>query len=185
MQTVVAGREARPPSIAPPWPPDPAPAPAWQVRWAADGADLRAAQRLRHRVLVDELGARPTPPVDTPPGHEADVYDPHCAHLIVCAPTADGEAVVAAARLLTPAGARDAGGCACEATFDLTRLRAQRSRLFELGRVCVDPGWRTGPALAPLWSAIANALVPHADGLLLVSATAGTPRPTSGVRSRS
>jgi putative hemolysin len=40
---------------------------------------VRAAQRLRHRVFADELGARPT----DEPGVDVDRFDAFCDHLIV------------------------------------------------------------------------------------------------------
>src|SRR5262249_9115340 len=42
--------------------------------------EVRAAQRLRHRVFAEEMQARLE---TTEEGLDADVYDPHCEHLLV------------------------------------------------------------------------------------------------------
>ena len=83
-----------------------------EVLWARDEADLRSAQRLRHQVFADEMGAHLTPPHGTPAGHDVDVFDTYCEHLLVRAqPDADeAPIVVGTYRVMTPAAARRAGG---------------------------------------------------------------------------
>jgi putative hemolysin len=54
--------------------------PLW-VGWARHQDEVRAAQRLRHRVFVDEMGARPTLTADAPPGHDCDAFDAHCEQI--------------------------------------------------------------------------------------------------------
>ncbi len=130
------------------------------VAWARDEADVSAAQRLRHRVFVDEMGARPRVPPGTPAGHDADVYDPFCEHLLVRV-RRDAEhapEVVGTYRVLTPDAARRAGGYYTDTEFDLTRLRALRPTMVELGRACVAPPWRDGAVILALWSALADFL---------------------------
>jgi putative hemolysin len=127
------------------------------VAWARDESDVRAAQRLRYAVFVEEMGARLTLPADAPAGHDIDVFDPFCEHLLVRAPASDdGEpgAVIGTYRVLTPAAARQVGGLYSETEFDLTRLRPLRARLVELGRSCVHPDWRSGGVILALWGAL-------------------------------
>lgn len=126
--------------------------PRLAVRWAADEEDVRAAQRLRHAVFVRELGARISPPPGTPAGHDADLFDPFCEHLLVLA---DDE-VVGTYRVLTPAAARRCGGYCTETEFDLTRLRPLRPRLVEAGRACVHAEHRQGGTILALWGALAG-----------------------------
>ncbi len=130
--------------------------PTLTARWARDEQDIRRAQRLRHAVFVDELGARVSPPRGTPPDHEADLFDPFCEHLLVLAGDDEMAPVVATCRVLTPDAARRAGGLYTETEFDLTRLRPMRGRLLEQGRACVHRDWRRGPAMLVLWSALAD-----------------------------
>ena len=138
--------------------PRPQAGPALQVVWARHLDDVRAAQRLRHEVFVTEMGARPTPLAGAPAGHDVDLFDDFCEHLIVrTAPTVDepGE-VVGSYRVLTPSAARRAGCFYSDTEFDLTRLRPLRDRMVELGRSCVHPEHRTGGVILALWGALAQ-----------------------------
>ena len=131
----------------------------FSVAWARDEADVRAAQRLRHAVFADELGARLLVPQGAPAGHDIDVFDDFCEHLLVRAPAQpDGEPgmVIGTYRVLTPAAARRVGGLYSETEFDLTRLRPWRSRMVELGRSCVHADWRSGGVILALWGALAE-----------------------------
>ena len=55
----------------------------FDVVWARDEEDVRQAQRLRYRVFAQEMGARLTVPAGAPQGHDIDVFDPFCEHLLV------------------------------------------------------------------------------------------------------
>jgi len=132
--------------------------PTLQVEWARHLDDVRAAQRLRHAVFVEEMGARPTPVTGAPAGHDVDLFDEFCEHLLVrTAPVNDepGE-VVGTYRVLTPSAARRAGSFYSDTEFDLTRLRPLRDRMVELGRSCVHPDHRTGGVILALWGALAH-----------------------------
>lgn len=137
-----------------------APGKRLQLCWARHQDELRAAQRLRFQVFAQELGARLRPPPGTPAGHDADLFDAHCEHLLVREQLEDGALgdVIACYRLLAPAAARRVGALYAETEFDLTRLRAERHRITELGRACVAPWHRSGPALLMLWGGIADYL---------------------------
>ena len=117
--------------------------------WARHQDEVRAAQRLRYEVFAGEMGARLAGDV---PGHDIDLFDDFCEHLIVL-DTASG-AVVGTYRVLTPVQARRVGGLYAETEFDLTRLRALRSRMVELGRSCVHPDYRQGSVILALWGAL-------------------------------
>ena len=130
----------------------------FDVVWARDEEDVRQAQRLRYHVFAEEMGARLTVPAGAPPGHDIDVFDPFCEHLLVRASTSSHEPgpVIGTYRVLTPANARRVGGLYSDGEFDLTRLRPLRARMVELGRSCVHPDWRTGGAILALWGALAE-----------------------------
>lgn len=146
-----------------------------EFAWARHLDEVRAAQRLRYRVFVDELGARLTPPIGTPPGHDADVFDRFCEHLIVR--TSDSEhypgQVIGTYRVLTPWAALRAGGLYGETEFDLTRLRSLRSDMVELGRSCVDPAWRNGSVIFALWAALAEFMHRNALHTMIGCASVG------------
>ena len=132
--------------------------PGFEVLWARHQDDVRLAQQLRHEVFAGELGARLTLPAGTPPGHDADLFDPYCEHLLVRTPPRgdDPGRVVGTYRLLTPAAARRVGGLYTETEFDLMRLRPLRARMAEVGRSCVHPAWRSGGVILALWGALAE-----------------------------
>jgi putative hemolysin len=124
---------------------------ALRVEWAQSLADVRAAQRLRYRVFVEEGGAQLT---STVLHHELDAFDPWCEHLLVRRQS-DGE-VVGTYRVLTPQKAQLNGGLYTDAAFDLSPLWSLRPRLMELGRACVHPAHRTGGVILALWRALAQ-----------------------------
>ncbi|MBH9551511.1 GNAT family N-acetyltransferase [Inhella gelatinilytica] len=130
------------------------------IHWAQHLDELREAQRLRHQVFSQELGALLRPPRGTPAGHDADLYDEHCEHLLLRAesPTGEPGPVVACYRVLTADAARRIGGFYADSAFDLIRLRHERHRIAELGRACVAPAYRRGAAVLMLWGAIAEHL---------------------------
>lgn len=129
----------------------PAPASRYHVSLAVDDNDIREAQRLRHKVFSGEMGARLSPAL---PGHDVDLYDPFCDHLLV-RELADGE-VVGTYRILPPDAARRVGSYYSEQEFDLTRLNFLRPRMAELGRSCVHPAHRNGGVIARLWIGLAD-----------------------------
>ncbi|WP_295642177.1 GNAT family N-acyltransferase [uncultured Methylibium sp.] len=131
------------------------------VAWARDEGEVREAQRLRHLVFAEEMGARLSPPRGTPAGHDVDVFDAYCEHLLVRLLGADDEPgpVIGTYRVLTPAAAQRVGGLYSETEFDLTRLRPLRSKMVELGRSCVHPDHRSGGAILALWGALAEFMV--------------------------
>ena len=137
----------------------------FEVVWARQQDDVRAAQRLRHHVFVEEMGARLRPPAGSPEGHDVDLFDDFCEHLLVRT-VADAERpamVIGTYRVLTPGSARRAGGYYSDTEFDLTRLRPLRERMAELGRSCVHAEHRSGSVILALWAALAAFM--NANGL--------------------
>ena len=128
----------------------------FEVQWAKQPSEVREAQRLRHRVFVDEMGARLVTPAGSPSGYDIDRFDDFCEHLLVRPVLADGEPgdVVGTYRVLTPDSARRAGGLYSETEFDLQRVRPLLGRAVELGRSCVHPDWRSGGVVMSLWAAL-------------------------------
>ena len=119
------------------------------VSMARSPEEVKEAQRLRHRVFVEEMGAH----TGGASGLERDHFDPFCKHLIVRNRTTG--AVVGTYRILTPERARALGAFMCEREFDLTRLAPLRERLVEVGRACIDVEYRCGSIIMLLWSGLA------------------------------
>ena len=123
----------------------------YHVSLAVDDSEIREAQRLRYRVFAEEMGARLSSVL---PGHDIDLYDPFCDHLLVR--DLDGGEVVGTYRILPPDAAKRVGSYYSEQEFDLTRLHFLRPRMAELGRSCVHPAHRSGTVLARLWMGLAD-----------------------------
>jgi putative hemolysin len=121
------------------------------VSWARHQDEVRAAQRLRYDVFAGEMGARLN---TTIPGHDVDLFDNYCEHLLV-RDQASGQ-VIGTYRVLTPAQAKRVGSTYSDTEFDLTRLRSLRERMVELGRSCVHPEHRHGGVIMALWGALAE-----------------------------
>lgn len=125
-----------------------------RVSLASSPADVRDAQRLRHQVFVDEMGAR----IDTrEPGIESDRFDRYCHHLIVRDLASDS--VVGCYRILTFLQALRAGGYYSQTEFDLARVLVLPGRMMEVGRTCVHPDYRKGSVIALLWQGLARFMV--------------------------
>jgi putative hemolysin len=120
---------------------------------AQQQADIRAAQQLRYRVFAGEMGAVLC---TTEPGLDIDDYDAYCDHLVV-RDDYTGE-IVGTYRMLSPEGARCAGGLYCETEF-LIPLWGLRESLVETGRSCVHPDHRTGAVVNLIWAGIARYLL--------------------------
>jgi putative hemolysin len=129
----------------------PSPTSRYHVSLAVDDHEIREAQRLRYKVFAEEMGARLSSVL---PGHDIDLYDPFCDHLLV-REHASGE-VVGTYRILPPDSAKRVGSYYAEQEFDLTRLNFLRPRMAELGRSCVHPAHRSGAVIARLWMGLAD-----------------------------
>ncbi|CAI09298.1 GNAT family N-acetyltransferase [Aromatoleum aromaticum] len=125
-------------------------------------SEIHEAKKLRYRVFAEEMGARlPT----RSPGVDHDLYDPFCEHLVVRDDVAGR--IVGTYRILSPHAARRVGSYYSETEFDLTRLQHLRPRIVEIGRSCVDPDYRSGAAIALLWSALARYMRDNGHDYLL------------------
>jgi putative hemolysin len=120
----------------------------YSVLVATEGSQVRAAQRLRHRVFAGELGATLHSDV---PGSDVDEFDAHCDHLIIIDDrTGD---VVGTYRMLPP-GRTDR--LYSDGEFHLARLAPLRDALVETGRSCVHPDHRSGAVINLMWAGIAR-----------------------------
>ena len=129
-----------------------------RLRLAATEADLRAAERLRYEVFVEELGGD-GPLVDHEGRFERDAFDPFYDHLVLVDTRQDErdlDHVVGVYRLLTGDRAEAHGRFYSEDEYDLAVLKQSGRRLLELGRSCVRADHRGGLALQRLWAGLAE-----------------------------
>ncbi len=128
------------------------------LRLARDERDIHAAQRLRYRVFVEELGGD-GPLVDHDQRLERDEFDPVFDHLILIDTRRDAAAlddVIGVYRLLPCDRAAAFGRFYSETEYDLGPLKASGRRLVELGRSCVHAEYRGGSAMFHLWNGLAD-----------------------------
>ena len=121
---------------------------------AQQPSDVHAAQRLRYQVFAGEMGAVLH---TTEPGLDIDDFDAHCDHLVV-REDSTGE-IVGTYRMLSPEGARRAGGLYCVTEFLSSTLSGLRGALVETGRSCVHPDHRTGAVVNLIWAGIGRYLL--------------------------
>lgn len=115
--------------------------------FAESESEVQEAQALRYRVFAGELGAQLAADAARI-GLDIDHFDAFCDHLIVREQTS--QEVVGTYRILSPDGARAAGGYYSESEFHLDALANIRSGLVEVGRSCVHPGHRAGAVMTLL-----------------------------------
>ncbi|SFR17470.1 GNAT family N-acetyltransferase [Poseidonocella sedimentorum] len=136
------------------------------TRMARGEADLRAAQRLRYEVFVEELGGD-GPLVDHAARLERDAFDGFTDHLLLCdRARAPGEEVIAVYRLMRADQAAAAGGFYSASEFDLGPLERSGRRLLELGRSCLHRDYRGGQGMYLLWAALADYVAEHEIDIL-------------------
>jgi putative hemolysin len=135
---------------------------------ADDAAQITAAQRLRHAVFAEELGATLHTATE---GLDTEELDEHCDHLIVRDDSTG--AVVGTYRMLPPDRAARAGRRYAEGEFDLSALSPLRDELVEIGRSCVHAEHRTGAVINLMWAGIARYL--HLRGLRWLGGCASVP----------
>ncbi|EAQ03531.1 hypothetical protein OB2597_02887 [Pseudooceanicola batsensis HTCC2597] len=138
--------------------PRPAAEPDFAVRLARDETEVAAAQHLRYRVFVEELGSDGAM-VDHDAQLERDRFDPYFDHLLLLDLSrgdAVREQVVGVYRLLTEEGAAQAGQFYSEDEYDLSVLRRSGRRLLELGRSCLHRDYRGGTGMFHMWSALSD-----------------------------
>ncbi len=131
----------------------------YRVKLAEGAEEIAAAQRLRYRVFVEELGAETTPE-QRALRREWDAFDAYFDHLILIDRDSPGEdpldRVVGAYRLLRDDVARGGPGFYGASEYDLDPILALGRPSLELGRSCVAREHRGGPAMHLLWNGLAD-----------------------------
>ncbi len=135
-----------------------APASDFEVCLARSENDLRAAQRLRYEVFVEELGGN-GPMVDHANRLEQDHLDGFFDHMILR--DLRRSRIAGVYRLMRAEQAQAAGGFYSASEFDLTPLVSSGRSLLELGRSCLHKEYRGGAGLHHLWSGLAAYVARH------------------------
>ena len=137
------------------------------VRLAAGAADTDAVQALRYRVFYQEMGAR-ADEATAAAQRDRDVYDTVADHLLVVDHSlSDGPAsVVGTYRLIQRDGARRIGRFYTADEYDIACIEAHPGKILELGRSCVDAGYRSRSVMQLLLRGIAAYVFQHQIDLM-------------------
>jgi putative hemolysin len=131
------------------------------IRLASSAAELDAAQALRYRVFYEEMGAHPSAEM-LAAKRDFDQYDAVCDHLIVVDQSREsGSQVVGTYRVMRREHVRAVGGFYSASEYDVSRLASFPGTVMELGRSCVDAGYRDRATMQLLWRGIAEYLNAH------------------------
>jgi putative hemolysin len=132
------------------------------VRIAAGQAEIDAVQALRYRVFYQEMGARADGET-TRTQRDRDIYDTVADHLLVIDHgLGEGpESVVGTYRLIQREAANRIGHFYSSDEYDIARIEALAGRILELGRSCVDNGYRNRSVMQLLWRGIAAYIFLH------------------------
>jgi putative hemolysin len=127
-----------------------------EVRLAESSAEVDAAQALRYRVFYSEMAARPSAEMAAC-RRDFDSYDRVCDHLLVIDHNLGSgpEGVVGTYRLIRRSAARTVGRFYSSNEYDIAPLVDFPGEILELGRSCVDAGYRSRPSMQLLWRGIA------------------------------
>lgn len=133
-----------------------------KVKVAETPEEVIAAQKLRYRIFVGEIGAHPTPDMQVEE-RDFDEFDLYCDHMLVIAIDAEGkEEIVGTYRLLRASRMKEIGRYYSEDEFDVSALKKLPGELMELGRSCVREDFRNKAAMQLLWRGIGE-YVTHYD----------------------
>lgn len=126
-----------------------------ETRLARNEREIDAAQQVRFRVFVEEMGAR-LPADAMRRGRDIDAFDAVCDHLLVLDNAIEGDPedqIVGTYRLLRQETAFANKGFYSASEFEIESLIARHpdKRFMELGRSCVLPEYRTKRTLELLW----------------------------------
>jgi len=117
------------------------------ARFSSSQADIRAAQRLRHRVFVVQANAPPRPG-----GLDRDAYDARCRHVLV-QEVASGRLVCCFRLLHLRSGAQIERSYSAQ-YYDLSRLYNFPSPMVEVGRLCICPDFHDPDIMRVAWASM-------------------------------
>ncbi|MDD3288158.1 MAG: GNAT family N-acetyltransferase [Alphaproteobacteria bacterium] len=131
-----------------------------EVRLANSAEEVKNAQELRYRVFYKEMGAKPTPEMSARE-LDFDAFDEHCDHLLVIDNARAGNKVVGTYRLIRRPVAKKLGAFYSASEYEISALLQYPGEILELGRSCIDAGYRTGATMQILWRGLASYIFRH------------------------
>jgi L-ornithine Nalpha-acyltransferase len=119
----------------------------YRVRFAADEADLRAAQRLRWLCFVGQRRG-----ADDPQAMDADPWDELCRHVLI--EESRSGLLVGGFRMLHLASGAGIDRSYSARFYDLRGLRGFLGPMIEVGRFCVHPAHSDPDILRLAWATL-------------------------------
>jgi putative hemolysin len=137
------------------------------VRLAATPGEIDAVQALRYRVFYEEMGAIADVAARVA-RRDRDAFDQVADHLLVLdhAIGPGPEGVVGTYRLIQPNAAAKLGRFYSAEEYDITPVMNFPGQMLELGRSCVDAGYRNRAVMQLLWRGIAAYVFQHQIDLM-------------------
>ncbi len=137
------------------------------MRLANSTSEVEAAQALRYKVFYEEMGARPTPQMETL-RRDFDHIDERSDHLIVHDPLHQdpGGSIVGTYRLIRGDKIRQMEEFYSSAEYDLSPIMRFSGPVLELGRSCVAPAYRCRSVMQLLWRGVAEYVSANGIGLM-------------------
>ncbi len=125
------------------------------VRLARNLNEIKAAQRLRYDVFIEEMGAT-SELVDHNARLEIDKFDEYFDHLLLFDRNKReiNMGVVGVYRLLPDHKLPICAEYYSQEEYDLKKLKNSGRKIMELGRSCVHKSYRGGTALTHLWTGL-------------------------------
>ena len=140
--------------------------PDFEARLARTPAEREAAERLRFKVFVEELGAGGDAALHAE-RRERDKFDDVADHLLLFDHNLPEEdSVVGVYRLFQGKNREKLGGFYSEGEYDLTHLLNSGKSLLELGRSCLAVEYRGGEGMYHMWQALARYVEEEAIDIL-------------------
>ena len=152
----------------------------YEVRLAESAEDVAAAQRLRYKVFVEEMGAEASDSEHSA-RLERDKFDPHFEHLLLIDTSATGDPldkVCGVYRLMRGSTAQAGIGFYGASEYDLSKLANMGRETLELGRSCVAEEHRGGFGMHMLWNALGDYVTEHDIGIMFGVASFHSADPT-------
>ena len=138
------------------------------VRIATTEAEIDAVQALRWRVFYEEMRAEPSAAAAAL-RRDVDAFDAVADHMLVVdhAIGPGPEGVVGTYRLIQQSAAEQIGRFYSDEEYDISPLIGGfQGKLLELGRSCVDAGYRSRAVMQLLWRGIAAYVFRHQIDLM-------------------
>ena len=139
--------------------------PQFEIKIAATNEQIRASQRLRYEVFIEEMGGNGKF-VDHVNKLEKDEFDPFFEHLILTDNANPKMGVIGVYRILRSDKMKEIGRFYSEDEYDLSLLHKSNLRLLELGRSCVHRYYRGGTAMYHLWQGLSDYITKYKIDIL-------------------